>query len=333
MPSFWAANVWASFVKNAVTASVPSVPSDPVEPPSTLKTFIVSDNESFETSIVTGKFNLLEFNPPAFKLLENDILPDDIPLCFPLLFVTLLLSNEKLVTLESRAVLIVISLAATASDKFCWLKENIILDGSADVSDALSNENTCESTDAINDFALDPFNPLFPSLPPCTLNNDVVSVNESPLTVIDTGKLSLSVSNPPADNAPANVILPDTIPLYNPDEFTVILPVSKLNPVTLVDWAVVIVILLADILAVKFCCVILNIILDGVAVLSDALSNAIICESDVNVNDFAVFEAVASFIASWTFWPSSNLNCPLTTNADPSQVNLSPNEKLDPEST
>ena len=77
--------------------------------------------------------------------------------------------------------------------------------------------------------------PSDPVAPPCTLNNDVVSVNESPLTVIDTGKLSLSVSNPPADNAPANVILPDTIPLYNPDEFTVILPVSKSNPVTLVD--------------------------------------------------------------------------------------------------
>ena len=101
----------------------------------------------------------------------------------------------------------------------------------------------------------------------------------------------------------------------------------------MVDWAVVIVTLLADILAVKFCCDILNIIFDGVAVLSDALSNAITCESDVNINDFAVFEAVASFIASCTFCPSSNLNWPLTTNDDPSQVNLSPNEKLDPEST
>ena len=111
-------------VRNVVTASVPSVPaapsepSVPSEPPSTLNTFIESDKPSLETDTVTGKFVLVEFNPPLFRAPVNDILPDDIPLCFPPLLVTPLLSNPKLVTLPP-AVDIVISPLPIAAFRFC----------------------------------------------------------------------------------------------------------------------------------------------------------------------------------------------------------------------
>ena len=162
-----------------------------------------------------------------------------------------------------------------------------------------------------------------------------MSDNPSRLATIVTGKLVLSLSSPPAFSAPANVKLPLTTPLYNGgvDEFGVTLPVSKTNPVTRSPSAVVIVISLADILAVKFCWAILNIIDVGVAVVDDALGKANTCESAVNTNVFAVFEAVASLIASSTVCPLFSRNCPWIDNADPSHVNLSPNENLELEST
>ena len=108
VPSLSAVKVWDSLVRNVVTASVPSAPAVPSAPPSTLKSLIESLNPSLVTEMVTGKLDLVEFNPPLFNAPVNDILPDDIPLCLPLLFVTLLLSKSKFVTLPP-AVEIVIS--------------------------------------------------------------------------------------------------------------------------------------------------------------------------------------------------------------------------------
>ena len=195
------------------------------------------------------------------------------------------------------------------------------------VWDSLVKNAVTASTPSVPDVPSDP------DEPPSNLKILTVSVNPSPDVSIVTGKLAFVFANPPASIAFANVKLPLTTPLYNPAELDVTLPVSKLNPVTPVPCAVVIVTLLEDILAVKFCCAILNIMLDGIASFEEADTNDITCESTVNINDFAVFEAVASFIASWTFSPDSNLNWPLTVKDEPSHVNLSPNEKFDPEST
>ena len=178
-----------------------------------------------------------------------------------------------------------------------------------------------------------PSDPETPDDPPSILNIVVESDNPSPDVSIVNGKFAFVDANPPALVAPANVILPLTTPLNNPEEFDVILPVSKLKFVIVESCAVVIVTLLAEILDDKFCCAMLNIIFEGSADKEEADGNANTCESVVSINDLAVFDAVASFIASCTFSPDSNLNWPRTTNDDPFHVNLSPNEKFDPEST
>ena len=123
-------------------------------------------------------------------------------------------------------------------------------DSSAEkVCDSLVKKAVTPSTPAA------PSAPADPEVPPSILKIVVVSDNPSLLATIVTGKLVLSLSSPPALNAPANVKLPLTTPLYNGgvEEFAVTLPVSKSNPVTEDPPAVVIVISLADILAVKFC--------------------------------------------------------------------------------
>ena len=76
LPSESAGKLWFSFVKKTVTASVPSTPSDPSAPPSTLNTFILSSNESLVTSIVIGRSDF-ETTLPAAGLapLSNVILP------------------------------------------------------------------------------------------------------------------------------------------------------------------------------------------------------------------------------------------------------------------
>jgi len=113
-PSLSDANVWASLVKNAVTASVPS---EPAVPPSTLNTFIESVKPSLVAEIVTGNLSLSEPKPPELVAAENDKLPLTIPLK---LESTSLLSKLKLVMFVPSAPVIVISpLPIVALFKFC----------------------------------------------------------------------------------------------------------------------------------------------------------------------------------------------------------------------
>ena len=119
-------------------------------------------------------------------------------------------------------VVIVISLAPIVPLRFCCENENNILPGVDELSVESSNANTCESTLAINVFAVSPFTPGLPSAPssPClvvpidiTLESDtlaeaavivteplcgvvvfvIVNVFDEEVAVICDGELSVNV--------------------------------------------------------------------------------------------------------------------------------------------
>ena len=182
VPSFWEGNVWDSFVRNAVTASEPS------EPPSTLNTVTESVSESLVQEIVNGKLLLAPFKPPLLNPPVNDTLPLTIPLFWFVPPPTLLLSNEKFVTVLLSAVVIVISDDWITSFRFCCENANVILPGVAELSVESSNANTWESTLATNVFALLPFTPGVPSEPssPCLVTPiDIILDNDTePLAAV-----------------------------------------------------------------------------------------------------------------------------------------------------
>ena len=108
-----------------------------------------------------------------------------------------------------------ISLLPIAAFKFCWLKLNIISEGSAVLSLALKKENTWESTEATNDLAVAPFTPSVPSLPPLSPNIVVISLTDSFDTSTVIGNFVLSPLN-----VLLNVILPDIWPVPVAEEET-----------------------------------------------------------------------------------------------------------------
>ena len=100
-------NVCDSFVRNAVTASAPSVPS---APPCTFTTEILSLKVSLLTAIVKGKSVLFKDNP----------LNDKEPLCCPDPLITFDVPPKDGVDIVAPpALVIVISPVAIVSDKFC----------------------------------------------------------------------------------------------------------------------------------------------------------------------------------------------------------------------
>ena len=115
------------------------------------------------------------------------------------------------------------------------------------------------------------------------MNTFIESVKESFVQEIVNGKLSLEPFKPPLLNPPVYETLPLTIPL--PFE-TLLLSNEKF--VTELLSSVVIVISLAAIVPLKFCCENENNILDGVAELSVESSNANTCESTLATNVLAL---------------------------------------------
>ena len=122
----------------------------------------------------------------------------------------------------------------------------------------------------------------------------------------------------------------DKLPLNWPEPFVTTPP--NVGVVIVLPPSFVIVISDVVIVPVKFCWLIVNTIVSGVAVVSVELSNAYTWESTPIDNALAVDDSVTALIASSTPVPSANWIWPLTTNDVPFQVSLSPNEKLDAES-
>ena len=179
VPSFCEGNVWDSLVRNVVTASTPPAPS---LPPSTLNTVTESVRVSFVQDMVNGKLVLAPFKPPLLNPPVYETLPLTIPLFWFVSPPTLLLLNEKFVTLLLSAVVIVISLLTITSFKFCWENEKLIVPGVAELSVESSNANIWESTLPINVFALSPLTPGVPSEPssPClVIPIDIIFDNDT----------------------------------------------------------------------------------------------------------------------------------------------------------
>ena len=155
--------MWASLVKNAVTASEPAAPSEPVSPPTTLNILVVSERlfALFDTDTVNGKSDLFRDE----KGTVNVCCPVP-PLIVPL--------KDGVLNVLLPALVIVISPVSIVWAKFCWATVNIIEDGVAVVSTELSNPNTCEFGVIVNSLAdvpFTPFEPFVPSVPAFDLVN------------------------------------------------------------------------------------------------------------------------------------------------------------------
>ena len=118
-----------------------------------------------------------------------------------------------------------------------------------------------------------------------------MSDNESFAAVIVNGNAPLVCAIPPALLLPTKDILPLTIPVP-----LLILLLSKSKPVIDAPCFVKIVISLAAIAPLKFCCWKLNIILAGSAVVSLESSNAITCESKLPISNFAFVPSVPCLV-------------------------------------
>ena len=193
VPSAVAGNVWDSFVKNAVIASVPSAPgapsdpSEPVAPPSNLKILVVSLTESLDTSIDKGS---LVLSPPTVLLNVIE------PLTWPVPDVTSVIKLGLVNVLPPESFIVILPVT-TAESKFCWFIINNISSSMASLLDADGNENTWESVVNVINLAVEPGSPWLPCL---DFANDNILLND---VLADT---AVNVIDPESTVNPVTVI-------------------------------------------------------------------------------------------------------------------------------